>query len=112
MSTHLEHLLIVGRGVRLQQEHLYQGARIFMEMQTCLYHLRIVEHHEGFRRQILGKVVEHILPYYTFIIYKELRVVTLRHRKLSDAVVFQLVVIITDMYLFCIHFLYFTSIPL
>ena len=39
---------------------------------------------------------EHVLPYYTFIIYKEFRLVTTRHRKLGDTLVRQIILIVTD----------------
>ena len=48
----LEHLLVVGRHIRLQQEHLDEGTRGFAEMHACLDHLGVVEHHEGSLRQV------------------------------------------------------------
>ena len=64
----LEHLFVVGRLGRFQQEYLYQRPRAFAEMQTGLNDLRIVHHHQRTFGQIVGQVVEHILPHYTFII--------------------------------------------
>ena len=64
----LEHLLIVSRNGRLQKENFYQGTRALTEVQTSLNDLRVVHHHQGSLRQVFGQVIEHVLPYYTFII--------------------------------------------
>ena len=76
----LEHLFVVGRLSRFEQEHLDESSifplstflfPLFSEVHTGLNHLRIVEYHQRTLRQIVGQVEEHVLPYYTFIIYKE-----------------------------------------
>ena len=73
----LEHLFIVGRLCRFEQEHLDEGTCLLTvgiglaEVHSGLDHLRIVEHHQRTLRQIVRQVEEHVLPYYTFIIYKE-----------------------------------------
>ena len=105
----LEHLFVVSRFGRLQQEHLNQSPRMltvlvsFAEMQTRLNHLRIVHHHQRPLRQMLWQMVEDVLAHYTFIIYKQLRVVAFRHRKFRYPLVRQLIAVIADMYLLCIH---------
>ena len=73
----LEHLFVVGGLSRFEQEHLDEGSCVLAvgiclaEVHTGLDHLRIIEHHQRPLRQIVGQVEEHVLPYYTFIIYKE-----------------------------------------
>jgi hypothetical protein len=42
----LEHLLIVGRGGRLEQEDLDESARVLAEMYAGLNHLGVVENHQ------------------------------------------------------------------
>ena len=77
MACGLEHLFVVGRLGRFEQEHLNEGSCMLTvgislaEVHPGLDHLRIVEHHQRSLRQIVGQVEEHVLPYYTFIIYKE-----------------------------------------
>ena len=72
-------------------------------MQSRLDDARVVHHHQRSFGQILGQVVEHILPYLTPAVKQQLRVVALGHRELRDALVGQVVGVIADMYFFCIH---------
>ena len=99
----LEHQLVVCRLEGLQQEDFYQGASIFAEMQTRLDDLRVVEHHQGAFWQVVGQVEEHVLPHYTFIIYKQFRVVALLQRKLGNTLVWQWVVIVVNLNLLRFH---------
>ena len=102
MTCGLEHLFVVGRLSRFEQEHLDEGTRMFAvgislaEVHTCLNHLRIVKHHQRSLRQIVWQVIKDILPYLTFIINKEFGLVAARHRELGDTLVGQVILIVAD----------------
>ena len=98
----LEHLFVVGRLSRFEQEHLDEGTRMLAvgsclaEVHTGLDHLRIVKHHQRSLRQVVGQVIKDILPYLTFIINKEFGLVAARHRELGDTLVGQVILIVAD----------------
>ena len=64
----LEHLFIVSRYRRLQQENFDQCTCVLAEVQTSLNNLCIVHNHQGSLRQVFGQVIEYVLLHYTFII--------------------------------------------
>ena len=102
MACGLEHLFVVGRLSRFEQEHLNEGTSMltigigFAEVHTGLDHLRIVKHHQRSLRQVVGQVIKDILPYLTFIINKEFGLVAARHRELGDTLVGQVILIVAD----------------
>ena len=72
-------------------------------MHTRLNDTRIVEHHQSALGQMIRNVAEHVLRHLAMFIQQQLASVTLRQRKLSDTLVRQRIVIILDMYVFCLH---------
>ena len=72
MSARKEHLLIFGRSVGLEEEHLDEGACVFMEVQACTDDLSVVEHHEGALGQVLRKVVEMVVNEVSIVIDQQL----------------------------------------
>ena len=109
MSGCLEHQLIVGWLSWLHQEDLYQCTCLLAEVHTCLNHLGVIENHQRALWQVLWQVIEDIIAHLAMIIHQELGVVSLCYRKLSDSLVWQIVVIVTNLYMFCIHFLLFLN---
>ena len=99
----MEHLFVVGRLSRLQEEYLYQRARLLAEVQTCLDDLRIIIHHQSPLRQIVRQVVEDVLSYLTLVVDEQLRVVALSLWELGYALVGQLVIVFANMYVFRFH---------
>ena len=83
----LEHQLVVRWISRFQQKNFNKCSRAFAIMHSCLNHLRIVEHHQSTRRQILRQMVEHILSYLTFIVDQQFGMITFLDGKLSYALV-------------------------
>ena len=65
-------------------------------MHARLNHPCIVKHHQRALRQIVGQMAEHTLPYLTFIIYKEFRLVATGFRELGNALVGQFILIVAD----------------
>ena len=103
MTPRLEHLLVVGRSKGFEQEHLYQGSRIFTEMQACLYHLRVIEYHQRPLWQMVRKMAETILPYFSMAINQQLGLVALWQGVFGYSFIGQLIMIILDAYVFCIN---------
>ena len=68
----------------LKQKNLYERPRCLAEMKACLYHLGIIEHHQGSGRQVVCDVVENIFADIPVAIDKQL-------------------IIIVDFYMFCFH---------
>ena len=99
----LKYQLVIYRVNRFHQEQLYPRTCFLAEMHARLNHLGVVEHHQGSLRQIIGKMKEGIFAHHTFIIYKELALVALRHRKAGNTVVGKGIVIIANSYMLCIH---------
>ena len=97
MTGGLEHLFIVGGFGRLQQKHLYQGARSLAEVHARLDDLGIVEDHQRPLRQIVRQVIEDILPYLTLPVDEQFGLVTTGHRELGDPLVRKRIVIVADM---------------
>ena len=100
----LEHPLIVGRQIGLEQEHLYQCAGGLAEEEAGAYHARIVEHHERPFGYILRQVAEHILAYLAVAVEEEFRGVAARQGKLGYPVVGEGIVVIAYLYFLWIHF--------
>jgi len=75
-----------------------------MEVKTCTYDLRIVEHHKCTFWQVLRKVEEMVVGDVTMIKDKQFRVVTWCDGELRYALIRQLIVVVTYTDLFCIHF--------
>ena len=99
----LEHLFVVSRLGRFQEEHLDQRTCLLAEMQAGLDNLGIVEHHECALGQVLGQVEEEVLSHLTMTVDEQFRLVTLCLREFRNALVGQIVVIFADMYLLRIH---------
>ena len=102
----LEHLLVVGRQVRLQQEDLDECAVLrhtLPEVHTGLNHPCIVKYHQGSLRQVAAQVTEHVLTHLAPFVDQQLRLVALRQRIFRYALVGQLIVIVADCNLSCIH---------
>ena len=72
-------------------------------MQTCLNHLSIVEYHQRTLRQILRQMAETVVRDLTVTIDQQLRLVALSQGELSNALVGQWIVIVTDMYMLGFH---------
>ena len=103
MSARLEHLFVVGRESRFQQEHLDKGTRLLTEMQTRLNHLRIVENHESALWQMTGQIIEDVLSHLTVLIEQQFRVVALCQWEFCNALIRQRIIVIAYMNMFCIH---------
>ena len=103
----LEHLLIVGRQIRLKQKDFDECAGRLAEVQTGLDYLGVVEHHKGSLRQMIWNIIENIFRHLTMLIKKQLAVVALRKRELGNTLVGQRIIVVFNMYMFCFHFLFF-----
>ena len=102
MASGLEHLFVVGRLSRFQEEYLDQctcrftiGIRL-TEVHTGLNHLRIVEYHQCSLRQVVRQMIEHILPYLALVIDEKFGMVAPCDGKLRDTLIRQVVLIIAD----------------
>ena len=87
MALALEHLLVVGRLGRFQQEYLDEGTGGLAEVQASLDYLGVVEHHQSPLWQILREVVEQVLAYLSMTVDEQLGVVALSHGELGNALI-------------------------
>ena len=87
MSGGLEHEFIISRFCRLHQENLNKRTCFLAEVQTRLYHLGIVEYHQGSLREICGKMMENIIAYLAVLIDQQFAVVALGNREFCDALI-------------------------
>ena len=87
----------------LKQKNLYERPRCLAEMKACLYHLGIIEHHQGSGRQVVCDVVENIFADIPVAIDKQLAVVALCNGEFGDTLVGESLIIIVDFYMFCFH---------
>ena len=71
MSGGLEHEFIISRFCRLHQENINKRTCFLAEMHTRVYHLGIVEYHQGSLREICGKMMENIIAYLAVLINQQ-----------------------------------------
>ena len=106
-------LIVVGKGW-FETEHLDEGTLYafygcFSEMQACLDDLRVVEDHQSTCGQVFGQGGKDVLAHLTLVIDEQLAGITLCQRKLGNALVGQVVVVISNMYVLWIqNFLHFS----
>jgi hypothetical protein len=86
-SGGLGHEFIICRFSRLHQENLNKRTCFLAEVQTRLYHLGIVEYHQGSLREICGKMMENIIAYLAVLIDQQFAVVALGDREFCDAII-------------------------
>lgn len=75
-----------------------EGLSLLSEMQTCLDDLCVVKHHQGSTGQILRQGTEHVFSHLTVLVDEQLARVALRQRELCDALIGQVVAVISNMY--------------
>ena len=96
-----EGFLIVGGRVRLKAEHLDERARMLVEMQAGLYHLRIVENHQRALGYVAGQTAENILARrFSGTVQEELGGVAVGLRILGYPCLGQVVGVVADVYVF------------
>ena len=76
---------------------------LLAEVEAGLNDLCVVEHHERARWQIVGQVAEPVVADLSLAVDQQLRLVALLQWELCDALVGQLVVVVTDSDMTCIH---------
>ena len=103
MATGLEHQFVVCGIGRLQQEHLNERSCLLAEMKTGLDNLGVIEDHQGSLWQIVRKMTERVFTNLAMSIDQQFRLVTLGQRELGNPFVGQVVIIVVNSYMFCIH---------
>ena len=72
-------------------------------MQTRLNHFGIIKYHQSPLGQILRQMEENVFTNLSLVVNEQLRVVALLFGELSDTLVGQLIIVVTNMYVFRIH---------
>jgi hypothetical protein len=106
LTALLEDLLIVTRAARLKQEDLYQGAllpcrsvyAVLAEMQTGLYHLRVIIDKETPLWEIARYVLELVMTDGSLVIYQQLALLAMCKGILGYTLVRERIVIVLYLY--------------
>ena len=93
-----EVLLILFRQGRFQDEYLDECSSLFVEMQTCLHHFRVVEHHQCSLREIPGEIPENVFADASVAVHQQFRTVALRERVFCYAFLGKRVVVVLYLY--------------
>ena len=99
----MKHEFVVCGIGRFKQEHLDKGSRLLAEVHAGLDNLGVVEHHQGTLRQVARQIVERVFAHLAMTVDEQLAVVALGERKLGYALIGERIVIVADLYVFCIH---------
>ena len=99
LAMHTKGILVVGRRVWLEAEDLDASTRRLMHDDTSTHNTCVVKDEHGRLREVVGNVRKPTLRNLAIVIYHEFRLRTLRKRKLGDAAVRKVVVVVVYIYM-------------